>query len=149
MNEVYELELWSCPGNLLPPEFGKELEETLKADLSLDEDIYLGASDVPLDTDTSNLLHALNERELMFDSFISFCENQDLVPSVSNNLSASKYLEYEYGRMLGWLHFPHNKNGLRAFQHLREWCRDNEFNIQCGQYLYCVNCYINRDPINW
>ena len=149
MNKIYEMEFWSQPGSLLEPEYGCELKSAVDSALSLNNTVFLGLSNVPSPTDTENLLHSLNEAELSITEFEIFCKSHALDPSVNNNQSAASFLEYMYGRVLAWLHIPRNTSGLAMFNSLVKWSSENNFNIQCGHQLYCVNSNLTEEPLNW
>lgn len=149
MNEVYELEVWSQPGKNLPAEFGKELKAEIDSNLSLKAEVFIGLSFIPSTTDTTNLLHALNESELKIGDFERYCKLNNCEPSVSVHTSAAKYLEFSYGRALAWLHIPHSSEGLVVLNRIMQWATGNGYNLQCGQQLYCLLSSSNEMPLNW
>lgn len=149
MKQIFELELWSRPGKLLPKEHGNSLKKVIDESLALPNDIYLGLSFIPSKIDSLNLLHSINEKELNSDEFTLFCKKENLNPSIENNESAAKYLELVYGRSLAWLHIPHDDKGLIYFNSLLSWANDNNYNIQCSHSLYCTVNYNNSEPLNW
>ncbi len=140
--------MFSRPGRNLPPELSKEMKSDIDAELELDEDIFIGLSFIPSEVDTINLLHALNEKELLISDFEDYCNNNNLYASVSNNESAALFQEFAYGRSVAWLHIPQNREGLVVVNKLSQWSLKNEFNIQCSSNLYCLLIANNIEPLN-
>ena len=149
MKKVFELEVWSRPKVSLSADHGKELKTKIDSDLLLKEDLFLGLSFVPSETDTTNLLHALNENELKIGEFESFCKSNNLQPSVNNFISSAKFLEFNYGRALAWLHIPHSKEGLISLNKIIRWVSAKGYNVQCPQQLYCLLNNSKEAPLNW
>ena len=114
MREVFEIELWSRPGTCYPDDHGKDLKTKIDIELCIEKDLINGLSFIPAASDTTNLLHALNENELKITDFERYCKSNNLEPRVSINISSAKFLEFCYGRALAWLHIPHSPEGLES-----------------------------------
>lgn len=149
MKQIFELEMWSRPNTCLPSGLGKDLKQTLDSILELDESIFLGLNFVPDKTDSENLLLALNNRELDLGDFHAFCKAWQLAPSTGNYESAARFLEFQYGRPLAWLHLPHDQRGLVALNKLLAWAVENGYTIQSPDLCYCLLPAANVVPPEW
>lgn len=139
INLVYELELWSKPGKNLDQDFGKEeLQEIISIDLPLDENIYIGLSYIPDETDVKILEIDIRERRVELDDFLNYCKNNRLSSDLSDPVSAALYLEYQYGRGIAWLHLPCNQTGKFYLSMLVDWSKKNGYVIVNTDFHFCV-----------
>ena len=106
---VRELEVWSKPGVLMPPEYGKELAQELWA-VDIPREVFLGLSAIPDEAHIINLRMAIEAGELSLEDFKSFCLGHSLAPQADSAESASKFLEYSLGRPLAWVHIAEDSN---------------------------------------
>ncbi len=111
MQRVRELEAWSAPGYLLPPEYGKSLQVEVW-DAGIPRDVFLELNFIPDETDSINLRQAISAGEYKHDEFRSFCELNGLIADLSIAESAAKFIEYSAGRPLAWIHLPESGNPL-------------------------------------
>ncbi len=105
MKRVTEYEIWSEPGKLLSDGFGKDFAEKCHI-LGIPSDVVIGLYSIPDHAGVQNLKMAIQDGEFLVSDFLSFCEIHRYQPEVSNQESASKFLEYRNGRCLAWVHFP-------------------------------------------
>jgi len=103
---IWELEVWSPPGHLLNPEFGKLVLAPEMWREGISRDVFLGLSAIPDPVDCENLKSDIESGVVTMQAFSTFCFEQGLVDSTDNQLSASRFLEYSYGRPLAWVHIP-------------------------------------------
>lgn len=120
MRTVRELEVWSPPGKLLPPEFAKEVLQLAVWGAGVPRDVFLGISEIPDPIDSMNLRKAINQGEIDESQFKTFCGLNGLPIDVDNNESASKYLEYLNGRCLAWLHIPDGQDRIQLLTKIEE-----------------------------
>ena len=141
MEEVFELELYSRPNQLLDQDFGKLISHDFG-------DLVLGLSNIPSKVDSDNLIIAIAEGEITEAEFNSFCIINNLESSVYNCESATKFLAFLYGTPIAWIHLPYDDYGLVMFKVILNWACKNNFNIQCGGKLYC-ELPTNVKPLYW
>lgn len=110
MKTVIEIEIWSSPGGLLPPDYGKRLQEDFWAE-GIPRDVVLGLNSIPDETDSENLRLSLEAGELAESDFRVFCEQNKFAPDVADCRSAAAFLEYSFGRPLAWVHIPDGEYG--------------------------------------
>ncbi|WP_265281125.1 hypothetical protein [Verminephrobacter aporrectodeae] len=103
---VRELEAWSKPGNLLHPEYGKNMLQQELWEKGVSQDVFLGLSEIPGESDCKNLNLSIQSGELTEYSFKRFCLSYGLSDSMQSKESAAKFLEYMEGRLLAWIHLP-------------------------------------------
>ncbi|MGP4846339.1 hypothetical protein ACTXGQ_19620 [Marinobacter sp. 1Y8] len=138
MTSIVELEMWSSPGACLPAEFGKEFKVNIDSALELDDSIFLGLSFVPEKIDSENLSLSFRLGELAVEDFEVFCRFRGFEPNLQNHESAARFLEFEYGRPVAWLHLPYNNRGIRILNKLMSWAVKNGFSIQNPDLCYCL-----------
>lgn len=136
---VYELELWSRPGQNLDQEFGtEELQETISRDLRLNKKAYIGLSYIPGEVYTKILEADIRERIIQPKGFLDYCNKYKLKPYQYDAVSAALYLEYFYGRGLAWLHLPCDQTGKSYLSILVDWAKKNGYAIVDTHHLFCV-----------
>lgn len=109
MRKVHEYEAWSQPGHLLSDNYGKEVAEYLY-ERGIPHDAFLGLYNVSDKTDVENMRLSMLEGEINKEDFILFCKAQGLIPDLVDMKSANKFMEYSFGRILGWVHIPDDSN---------------------------------------
>lgn len=92
-------------GELLHPEYGKEILQKEIWAQGIPKDAFLGVSAIPDSTDCENLYSAIESGELTRDYFGTFCSAHELPDNLQSEESA-KFLEYMWGRCLAWIHMP-------------------------------------------
>jgi len=110
VRNIRELEIWSQPGQLLPPEFAKETLQIEAWNAGVPRDVFLGISEIPDPIDSENLKRAISQGKISESDFIGFCKKGGFTASADSNESAAKYLEYLNGRCLAWLHLPEDQS---------------------------------------
>lgn len=138
IEHVLELEIWSRPGYLYDCDYGKQgLEKKISRDLFLSKDIALGISQIPDGSDVKNLAMSLEDGDLLLSDFNRFCCENKLRPDPTNELSACKFLEHSYGRVLMWIHINDNDSAESMIKKITIWSRRNEFCLIDPDSLFC------------
>lgn len=105
MRKVHEYEAWSQPGLLLTDNYGKEVAEYLYQ-RGIPHDAFLGLYNMSDHTDVEDMRLSMTAGEINEEDFILFCKAQGLIPDPLDIKSANKFMEYSFGRVLGWVHIP-------------------------------------------
>ncbi|WP_143044522.1 hypothetical protein [Delftia lacustris] len=109
MKRVYELEAWSVPGKLLPPEYGKDILQKEIWQQGIPKDVFLGMSAIPDPIDCRNLKLAIESGEITNERFREFCSEYAMSDDLESEESAARFLEYVNGRCLAWIHLPEDE----------------------------------------
>jgi hypothetical protein len=130
MERVVELELWSAPLVGEVPFEGKIIAATCRQSTGLPEDVVLGLSFVPDQTDVENLRLSLERAEVSLVDFQQYCARNGLPPDANNISSAAQYLSYVGGQPLAWLHFPASQEGRGMAKVAIEWANENGYLVK-------------------
>ncbi|MBU6953626.1 hypothetical protein [Hahella sp. HN01] len=150
LQAIFELEIWSQPGGCCNATQGLEIEKLLKKELPSSIDFIVGHDFSPNNIDVENLSISMQEKELKESNFKSFCIQRGLSPDLNDSESAARFLEYSYGRLLAWVHLPHDELGKEIFIKLVKWLSDKRYNLQGADANYCVNLSHAGDaPLFW
>ena len=133
MNRVVELELWSKPRISVFPMDGKLVASACRDGTGLSEQVVLGLSFVPDETDTKNLQLALAEGELAQTEFEQFCARLGLHADTRDEISAGRFLTYAVGQPLAWLHLPENAEGLSMAASILAWAESKGYIVTLGK----------------
>jgi hypothetical protein len=136
---VLELEIWSQPGKDLVQHAGKDISVACANELGLPQGIVLGLSDVPDKVDSTNLHKAFRERELKEADFEAFCTTRGLTKDAESSKNAMRFLAYEYGRPLTWVHLPASQEGMKIGSSLFSWVRKQGYCLVMPLELYCIS----------
>lgn len=118
MKVVQEFEVWSRPGMVFPQDYGKDLQEEIWG-LGVPRDVFLGVSNIPDETDVVRLRLALDRREVELSQFSSFCEQLGLDADLECQSSASRFMEFSFGRVLAWVHIPEGGDERHLLQQIK------------------------------
>lgn len=105
MRRVHEYEAWSRPGQLLPSDYGKNLQSEFW-NLGIPTDVFLGLDSIPDRTDSEGLRIAIERGEFSKQDFGKFCAGHSLPDDLNCAESACRFLEISLGRCLAWIHIP-------------------------------------------
>lgn len=129
MKRVLELEVWSSPGRLLPPEFAKEVLQVDVWNAGVPRDVFLGVSEIPDPIDSEVLKCAFVRGEASESAFVDFCKENGLTGNVDSTESAARYLEYLHGRCLAWLHLPEGPSQARLLAKIEQLMAERGYRI--------------------
>lgn len=137
MRVVRELELWSEPGRMISDSSLAKLKLSFEGEFKL-VGVFLCLSSIPGQTDVDNLVIAFEEGELLRTKFRIFCEAAGLEEHELNKESACKYLEFEYGRKIAWLHIPEALSTSMYLCSIARWSRRNRLALVDPDDLCCL-----------
>lgn len=139
--QVIELELWALPGSRLPPEIAKmSTAPQCNRDLGLEEGIVLGLSEIPDKAHVDTLTISLDRGELALEDFERYCRDNSLNSDVYSMESAARFLEYQYGRALAWVHLAASQAGLKIGERINSWAHDHNY---CLINPHIDACFLN------
>lgn len=131
MQRVVDLELWSLPR--APLLDGKAVAQACRSATALKEDVVLGLSFTPDETDTKNLGLVFAENPSLELTFEKFCREQALPSEPSNTTSAASFIAFSEGQPLAWLHFPVEHVGKGMALSLYHWAASSGYVIRSGR----------------
>ena len=103
---------------------GKTVAAACRKSVGLDEEVVLGLSLLPDETDVENLRLALLSGEVAKSGFELFCKENRLPPDLNDVWSACRFLVYTRGQPLAWLHFPETPEGLQMARDAHQWSEE-------------------------
>ncbi len=137
MDYVREMEIWSSPGRQYQESLSGEMATSFLSDLKLSSDIFITLSSVPSEIDCQNLRTSFDEGELEIEDFETFCIESGVEFDAYNPLSACRFLEFNYGCQLAWIHLPESQTTESELILIAKWARRNELVLVEPRALYC------------
>lgn len=137
MDYVREMEIWSSPGRQCQESLSSEMANSFLSDLKFSSDILIALSSVPSEMDCQNLRTSFDEGELVIDDFEIFCIESGFEFNACNPLSACRFLEFNYGCQLAWIHLPESQKTESDLTIIAKWARRNELALIEPHALYC------------
>jgi hypothetical protein len=133
MQRIVELELWSRPRTSIAPQDGNAVAEACRKDTGISEDVVLGLSFAPDESDVLSLQLALAAGEVTPDEFKRYCAQQQLEPAINSTSSAASFLAYANGQPLAWCHFPAGPDGYPMARLTLQWAGSMNLLLAIGQ----------------
>lgn len=119
MKRVREFEVWSKPGRVLSPDYGKDIQADVWA-LGVPRDVFLGISSFPDQSDVDRLESLLAVGQVTSQQFERFCIENGLEGKVQDQDSAARFVEFQLGRPLAWVHIPEGDGSAALLQRVTE-----------------------------
>ena len=90
------------------------------------------------------------EEEIPAEDFLNFCRAHNLKPDTNDELSAARFLDYTYGRLLAWVNIPTQIKIGKTYNEIVSWVMTQDL-VLCGADVpYCVNVkHPGSVPLFW
>jgi hypothetical protein len=149
MKQIFELEIWTRPGDKISLNFNREIQNEL--DDLVGKDIVFGQDFLPDETDIRNLKKNLLNSCLTKEEFREFCLGNGYEANVINPNSAARFLEYMYGVSICWVHLPYSNEGFGLYSEISSFVYKKKLNLQGEDSYYCelLSSEKNQHPIGW
>jgi hypothetical protein len=135
---ILELELWASPCTELTNDDAYRFADIFYDKIDPDRSIYIPLSSAPSETDVKNLALDIAEHALCEKDFFSYCQQHKLEPSITNPISAQRFLDYSFGRRLAWLHIPDDMYCEGRVRRFIDWASGHNFSVVEPDHLYCL-----------
>lgn len=137
VTHVREMELWTIPEKEYKESLARELEISFFSDLTFSRETFVPLSSVPSEVDSQNLSTYFSEGELNMKDFESFCIKSGFDFNEQNHLSACRFLEFNYGYQVAWIHVPESQSTESELARIAEWASGKELALVEPYALYC------------